>query len=240
MTVLRYFDKPEYEEAQKKAEEFSQSQGKLTRRSASMWLRGEEGERSKQEIDEVSTKTYEAKKRYLVGDEVIERTKEKISNHAKGTGKAFRREMPHGARFAPTPDMEPKLLEKYPHLGVCGFGEIPVRLNGRDVTVALYVANFNATISTDPDEDFFKITKPDYAEMYFAVAWRKVGDDKYEVAADLGHNGVMFQTTDKSKAFDNSVYLSTGRKVSEWQRRIKEANEKLLQANVRAAGGFAI
>jgi hypothetical protein len=241
MTVLRYFDKSEYEEAKKREEQESGAQGKLTRRSATMWLRGQTGERSDKEIAEASTRAFEARKRFMITDEVIERTKENITKHAAAAGKAFKRGMPEGAKFAPSPDMEPRLLEKYPHLGVCEFAKIPLRLEGREVIVALYVGNFNGTISTKPDDDFFKITDPSYAEMYFAIAWRKDGEGEFEVATDVGHKGVMFQTNSKTKAFDNSVYLSTGRKVSDWQQRIQTAQEKLFESNLRALNsGFGM
>jgi hypothetical protein len=241
MTALRYFDKSEYEEAKKRADEVSASQGKLTRRGATMWLRGQDGQRSDQEITEASKRAFEARKRFMVTDEVIERTKDKITKHADATGKAFRRGMPSGAKFAPSLDMEPRLLEKYPHLGVCEFAKIPMRIEGREVIVALYVGNFTGTISTKPDEDFFKITDTSYAEMYFAVAWRKDGEGEFEVATDVGHKGVMFQTDSKTKAFDNSVFLSTGRKVSDWQQRIKAAQEKLFDSNVRTLNsGFGM
>jgi hypothetical protein len=237
MTALRYYDKPEYDKELEKAEQFSDSKGKLKQRGATMWLLGDNRERTADEIETVNGANHVAKKRYMVKDEVVERTKEAISSHAKSTGKAFKKGMPLGAHFNMSVDLEPKLLDKYPHLGVCEFAKIPVRTAQGNVIVALYVANFEATIAMKPEEEFFQVTKTDYSEMYFGVAWRKVGDE-FELAFDVGKRGLMFQTKDKVKAFDNAVHLSTGVPVSEWKRRIQDAKDKLQAFNEAAVAGY--
>lgn len=241
MTVLRYYDKPEYEEAKKKAGETSNHAGKLKTRGATMWLRGETHERTPDEIAAAaSSKGYKAAKRYMVTDEVIERTQEKLAGDAEKTGKKFHKGMPSGAKFFPYAQMEPKLLDRYPHLGVCQFAEIPVRAKQGDIIVTLYLANFDARITMNPEDEFFRVHGPEYSEMYFGIAWRKNASGEFEIATDIGQRGLMFQTKDQTKAFDNAVHLATGIPVSTWKQRLQRAQEALYEANRAAANGLSM
>lgn len=235
MTNLRYYDLPEHEKQLAREKAQSTHTGKLPSRGATQWLRGDAHERTAAEIAGAVPQRFVARKRYLGKDEVIAGTTELLANGAQKAARDFQRGMPRGAKFLPS-DEKPKLLEAYPHLGVCQFADIPINTREGPCQVSLYLANFDAAINMNPDEEFFTIKNHDYAEMYFAVAWKKDDTGEYTLAMNVGNKGLMFKTNERSKAFDNAVHLATGIPASKWQERMKAASERLFEINKATAG----
>lgn len=216
MSGIRYFDKAEYLKEKQLEAKYRSGTGVIATQSATKWLMGDEAE-----IKEPEPSLFEARKRYMVPNEVRARTIKNMDRLGAKVHENINRQLPKGYSIPPLIDS--RLLEQFPHLCVTQFSQVPLKATDDDIVCSLYVTNFLGDIMTSGDAVMFNVKSIAYNRMFFSVAWHRNELTDTMQIAPISRNGVMFKTLEPQVAFDSIVHMTTGISAMQWRANIEKA-----------------
>ena len=171
------------------------------------WFQGEDGS---PEPMATASKKFCTIEPGMAAGQIMAITKDNLAILGEDASRLFMEKLPEAHRMRRA--IRSSVLSKFPHLGVCKFGEIITEKNddGHRVT-QVFVANFDGVLNPFKVDDFCTPISRGFDQMFYGI--HIVVDRNGNVRGldrDRGQNGIAFRTKDMANALFSVASLSTG------------------------------